>query len=264
MERVIQPRSREALPGFLPGDAFLAGGTWLFSEPQVGLRRLVDLTALGWRALQCRQDGLVIAATCTLAELEAFQAPEAWKAAELFGPCCRMLLGSFKIRHMATVGGNLCLALPAAPMAALAVALHGICVVWDADGGERRVPADHFFCGAGRTVLDAGEILRCVELPAEVLQRRGAVRQASLTSLGRSAALLIGTCVGDGFELTIAAATAVPRRIWFGRLPGRGELAARIDAAVPEWFDDVHGRPAWRRRMTHLLAAELCAALAHG
>jgi hypothetical protein len=38
-------------------------------------------------------------------------------------------------------------------------------------------------------------------------------------------------------------------------------MARRIDEAVPVWFDDVHGRPAWRRRMTHILTAELCMAL---
>ncbi len=261
VQEVVQPRTREALPAFSAGDAFLAGGTWLFSEPQAELRRLVDLTALGWPALECRADGLTIAATCTLAELEAFEMPAGWEAAALFGPCCRMLLGSFKIRRVATVGGNLCLALPAAPMAALAVALHATCVVWAADGGERRIPAVDFFSGAGRTVLSTGDILRSVEVPGEVLRRRGAVRQASLTALGRSAALLIGTCVGDGFELTIAAATAVPRRVWFAGRPGSQEMARRIDEAVPVWFDDVHGRPAWRRRMTHILAAELCMAL---
>ncbi len=261
MQQVVQPRSRDALPAFSPGDAFLAGGTWLFSEPQAQLRRLVDLTSLGWPALERGDDRLLIAATCTLAELDSFEAPALWRAASLFGPCCRMLLGSFKIRRLATVGGNLCLALPAAPMAALAVALHATCLVWRADGGERRVAAADFFSGAGRTILGAGDILRALELPAEILARRAAMRQASLTTLGRSAVLLIGTRLEDGFELTIAAATPTPRRILFAGKPSQETLAARIDEAVPVWYDDIHGRPAWRRRMTHRLAAELCLAL---
>ena len=33
------------------GDSWLAGGTWLFSEPQPHLRRLLDLTAVGWEPL---------------------------------------------------------------------------------------------------------------------------------------------------------------------------------------------------------------------
>ena len=48
---VARPGTREQLPVWTAGDAWLAGGTWLFSEPQVHLRRLVDLANLGWPAL---------------------------------------------------------------------------------------------------------------------------------------------------------------------------------------------------------------------
>ncbi len=48
---VAHPRSRAQLPVWTAGDAWLAGGTWLFSEPQAHLRRLVDLTDLKWPAL---------------------------------------------------------------------------------------------------------------------------------------------------------------------------------------------------------------------
>jgi putative selenate reductase molybdopterin-binding subunit len=54
------------------GDSWLAGGTWLYSEPQANLRRLLDLRALGWEPLNVSDDGLHIAATCTIAELYAF------------------------------------------------------------------------------------------------------------------------------------------------------------------------------------------------
>jgi len=57
------------------GDAWLAGGTWLFSDPQPALRRLIDLTALGWDTLVPSAAGLEIGATCTIRELYAFAAP---------------------------------------------------------------------------------------------------------------------------------------------------------------------------------------------
>ena len=41
---VVRPHSRTELPAWTVGDAWLAGGTWLFSEPQVHLTRLIDLT----------------------------------------------------------------------------------------------------------------------------------------------------------------------------------------------------------------------------
>ncbi len=246
------------MPAWREGDAFVGGGTWMFSEPQVGVRRLVDLTALGWPALALGDEGLAIAATCTLGQLEDFEAPEAWLAAPVIGQCCRSLLGSFKIRRVATVGGNLCLALPAAPMAALAVAMHGVCTIWDGGGGERSVPATAFITGAGRTVLGPGEYLRAVTLQAGLLRRRAAFRQMSLTPLGRSAALLIGTLGDAGLEITITGSVTRPVRIVLPEAPGEAEIFGAIEAAVAQWFDDIHGRPDWRRRITLLMAAGIC------
>src|SRR4051812_45836112 len=40
---VTRPRSREEVAPWRTGDAWLAGGTWLFSEPQPDIRRLTDL-----------------------------------------------------------------------------------------------------------------------------------------------------------------------------------------------------------------------------
>jgi len=39
---VARPASREEIAPWRAGDAWLAGGTWLFSEPQPAVRRLVD------------------------------------------------------------------------------------------------------------------------------------------------------------------------------------------------------------------------------
>jgi CO/xanthine dehydrogenase FAD-binding subunit len=258
---IATPGVRAAIPAFRPGDAYLAGGTWLFSEPQTSLRRLIDLTTLGWPPIEQTPHGLTIAATCTLAMLDAYEPNPAWPAAALIRQCCRALLGSFKIRKAATFGGNLCLALPAAPMAALAVALEGICTIWSQDGGERMLPAASLITGAQTTALRDGDILRAVTFPASALRRRGAFRQMSLTPLGRSAALLIGTSDAARFDLTITASVARPQRLTFPSPPSPSERATAIDANIPVWFDDIHGRPAWRRRITHVLAAEIQADL---
>ena len=256
---VIQPRTRADLPPWRPGSACLAGGTWMFSEPQPGVSTLVDLTGLGWPALEPSEGGLRIGATCTIAALAGFTAPPEWTAAPLFAACCRALLGSFKVWAVATVGGNVCLALPASPMLALTVALDGTALVWTPDGGERHVGMAGFATGAQRTVLAPGEVLRAILLPAAALRRRAAVRQASLTRHGRSAALLVATLDPDGaFALTVTAATCRPVLLRWPAPPG----PATLDGAVAElpadlWHDDVHGAPAWRRHMTRRLAAEL-------
>ena len=99
---VARPQSREQLPVWTAGDAWLAGGTWLFSEPQVHLNRLIDLTDLKWPALTISESGLAIAATCTVAQLDALACPPEWLAAPLINQCCRAFLASFKIWKTAT------------------------------------------------------------------------------------------------------------------------------------------------------------------
>jgi len=51
VEHVAMPRSRAELPSWTAGTAVLAGGTWIFSEPQPGISRLVDLAGFDWPPL---------------------------------------------------------------------------------------------------------------------------------------------------------------------------------------------------------------------
>jgi CO/xanthine dehydrogenase FAD-binding subunit len=256
---IERPSERAGLGGWQSGDAFLAGGTWLFSEPQVGLRRLIDLDSLRWPALAASEDGLHIAATCRLAELAAFQFPVEWRAGGLLLLCCQALLGSFKIWAMATVGGNLCLALPAGPMTALATALDGVCTIWTPDGAERRIAAIDFVTGAQQTALRPGEVLRQITLPAEALRRRAVLRRISLSPEGRSAALLIGTHAESGFSLTVTASTVRPVKLNFATYPDAESLAQRLASVIPPELivSDVHGTPDWRRHMTMELAEDI-------
>jgi CO/xanthine dehydrogenase FAD-binding subunit len=257
---IVRPFGRDALPAWRDGDAFLGGGTWLFSEPQPHLKRLIDLPGLGLEPLRIASAGLEIAATCTIAQLNAFSAPPDWIAAPLFEQCCRAFLASFKIWNMATVGGNLCMALPAGPMIALTTALDGECVVWSPDGSERRISVIDFVLGPQRNALQPGELLRQIELPHAALTRRTAFRQISLSPVGRSAALLIGTRAQDGrFALTITASTPRPVKLSFESVPSAAVLRARIEETLPPgaYYDDVHGAPDWRRAMTLLFAGEI-------
>ena len=91
-----------------PGERILGGGTWLFSEPQVGTTGLVDLTTMDWPAIEYTDDGLRIGATCTIAELSKLPAHDGWNAHPLFFQCASALLASFKVWNVATVGGNIC------------------------------------------------------------------------------------------------------------------------------------------------------------
>src|SRR6187402_3271405 len=195
---VAHPQTRAQLPVWAAGDAWLAGGTWLFSEPQVHLSRLIDLTDLKWPALTITDRHLSIAATCTIAQLDGLACPSDWLAAPLIGQCCRAFLASFKIWKTATVGGNLCMSLPAGPMIALTASLQGVCTIWTADGREVQIPVADFVTGNQRNALAPGDLLRSISLPLAALRRRSAFRQISLTPVGRSAALLIGSIKNNG------------------------------------------------------------------
>lgn len=279
VETLDRPRDDDEVRALLPGlgtdRVLLGGGTWLFSVPQPHLRGLVDLTAAGWTPIAAGDDGLTIAATATLAELADLDpgAHPAWPALPLVAQCCEALVGSRKVWHVATVGGNICLALPAAPMITLAAALDGVAVVWDALGRERREPVVDLVAGVQHTTLAVGELLRAVHLPAAALRGRTALRKAALSPLGRSAVLLAGRRDGpaddtDGaFTLAVTAALPRPAVLRYRALPEVDRLAADVDALAGShggWYDDPHGSPAWRRAMTRRLAEEVRAELEAG
>jgi CO/xanthine dehydrogenase FAD-binding subunit len=257
---VAHPTSRAQLPVWTAGDAWLAGGTWLFSEPQSHLRRLIDLTDLKWPALTIGEAELSIAATCTVAQLDALACPPEWLAAPLINQCCRAYLASFKIWKTATVGGNLCMSLPAGPMISLTSALDGVCTIWKADGSEQKLRVTDFVIADERNVLAPGDLLRQIDIPLAALKRRSAFRQISLTPVGRSAALLIGSIdSGGGMTLTVTASTKRPVQLSFAKSPLAEELREAILHHIPDalYHDDVHGKPAWRKHMTLRLAEEI-------
>jgi CO/xanthine dehydrogenase FAD-binding subunit len=249
VERVHAARTRADLAVLTPDTAVLAGGTWLFSDPQTHLRGLLDVTAFGWPALVATAAGLEVAATCTIGELAAHPVP-------LFDRCAGALVGSFKIQNTATVGGNICLALPAGPMTSLCAALDGVARLWTADG-ERAVPVAELVTGDRGTLLRPGEVLRSVLLPAHALAARHAYRRASLSPEGRSGSLVIGRRDADGaVVLTVTAAVDHPHRFAWPGVPSAAEVDAAV-AGVPRWFADPHGRPDWRRAVTRELAQEI-------
>ena len=282
LNTVAEVISPAAVGQWRPGDAWLGGGTALFGEPRPHLRRLLDLTTAGWPALTVRDDGLEIAATCTIAELAASGHDIAELAAsghdiaelaagghdiaglaasghDIVEKCCHAFLASFKIWNVATVGGNLCAALPAGPMIALGAALGGTCLLLGPDG-TREVPVRDFVTGEGTTVLREGELLRSIHLPSAALSARTAFRQGSLHTNGRSGVLLIGRLdAGGGLVLTVTAATRRPYVMTFPVLPAAEIVQIALAERIPHgaYLNDVHGLAAWRRHLTRLYAEQI-------
>jgi CO/xanthine dehydrogenase FAD-binding subunit len=259
----VRPVTGDGDEGFdwQEGDSWLAGGTWLFSEPQPHLRRLLDLQGFSWESLVVGEQGLQISPTCTIAELEALEAPPEWTAAPLIHQCCHSFLASFKVWNTATVGGNICMSLPAGPMISLTVALEGVYTLRLRDGSERRVAAEDFVAGNNQNILQPGDLLRSIELPISALRKQTSFRRMSLTHLGRSTALLIGTLSPqDGtFMLTVSASTVRPIRLSFEQVPDARCLHERLRETIPDslYHDDVHGAPDYRKHLTFHFGEEI-------
>lgn len=240
-------RSRADL-ALADGETLLGGGTWLMSQPQPGVRGLLDLTTLGWPDLEPLPDGgLRIAATCPIATLAAH------RGSPLFAQAADALLMSFKVQQVATVGGNVCLALPAGAMTSLLAGLDATAVVWTPDGGERREPVASLVRGERRTSLELGEVLRAIDVPAAALTAPATLRRIALTDHGRSAALVVGLATPAGPRVTVTAST--PRPVVLAE-PGADDALA----GVP-WFEDAHGAADWRAAITGVLVREVVAEL---
>ncbi|WP_423463534.1 FAD binding domain-containing protein [Promicromonospora sp. MS192] len=267
-----------------PGETFLGGGTYLYSEPvPPGVTGLVDLTGLGWEPWSVDGSGLRVAGTCTLEELLAgpggLGVPGPYRALGIVAPCVAALTLSAKVARTATVGGNLALGLPAGSMAGLFAALAARAVVWTPDGGTREVPVADLVTGAGVVALSRGEVLREVLVPEAVLRQRTAVRRASLTPTGRTAAMVTGRAGEDGAWITLTGSVGRPlgRAVrdhaaldrWIDTIDlaaptAPTALPAPTDSGVPDglaggggWYEDTHGSRAWRAAMTRRLAHEV-------
>ncbi|MGN8048809.1 FAD binding domain-containing protein [Curtobacterium sp. 22159] len=254
---VRTPSHRDGLT-FSPGERPLGGGTWLFSEEQPETTGLVDLTTLGWPDVERRPGTLTIAATCTIATLTRLDPDPDWAAWPLVSTCANALLASFKVWNVATVGGNVGVALPAGALIALLVTLDAVAVVWTPDGGERRVPVERLVLGVRSLDLADGEVIRAFEVPTTALRARTGSRRTALSPHGRSGVLVTARWDADGFVLVVTAATPRPLVLRHDRVPDAAVVDAAL-AAHDDWYDDPHGSPDWRRAVAREHAAQLCA-----
>jgi CO/xanthine dehydrogenase FAD-binding subunit len=151
-------------------------------------------------------------------------------------------------------------------MISLTVALEATYTLWPRNAPPRDVQSIDFVTGNHTNILQRGELLRSIHLPASALSKRFAFRHASLTHLGRSAALLIGTqsTAGDDLLITVTAATPRPIHLHFKRAPSARELRSAIDDRIPfdGYFDDVHGSADYKRHLTYYFAEQIRAELA--
>lgn len=174
------------------------------------------------------------------------------------------LIGSWQIRNVGTIGGNICNASPAADSAPPLLALNAQLVVASRTA-QREIPLDAFFTGPGQTRLQAGQVLKeiVIELPRHrsagcylKLRRRKAVDvslagvafQAETGPDGRTLAR-VGIALGGvaPTPIRVAAAEALlvglPLDEALAKIPDCAAIAAGASSPI----DDVRASAAYRR-----------------
>ena len=156
------------LKEFGPKTRILAGGTDLILQMKDGSERpkhVVNIKKIpGLSGVKETTEGLWIGALTKISELEKSgvikeKLPVLHEAVSV--------IGSIQVRNLATVGGNICNASPAADSAIALLALDAIAHI-TGPNGDRKVPFVEFFTGPGRTVLKEGELLTGIMVPRNV------------------------------------------------------------------------------------------------
>jgi len=244
----------------------VAGATDIVTQGDRSTRFLVDVTRLGLNYIRGSNQGCVIGATTTMAALEhspVIRALAGGILAKAASTC-----GSIQNRNMATVGGNLANASPAADTAAVLLALDAQ-VVLASSRRKRQIALADFFSGPHQTVLN-GELLEEVVIPA--LPSGGRLGW-SFQKLGRTETDISLVNVAAGLQidargrikrarLALGAVAPTPLRArkaeeWLLGNAFNEDLLTRVgEAVMPEVspLSDSRASAEYRREMSAVLA----------
>jgi CO/xanthine dehydrogenase FAD-binding subunit len=254
VETYLQPTKFDRIPDWQPGWFWLAGGTWIFSEPETRAKGLVDLEPLNWSAIEVLSSGLAIGATFKLVDIANFPFPPTWTATQALKRAVEEL-ASFKISNVATVGGNLCLALPASTFAPVMVALDATYEILPPHTPPRFIPASKFQIGAQQTLLQPGEALRKILIPATYLSWQVRFQRVCLQTTGYALAIVVTAYHPPTQQVryAIGASTPTPRLLTFDHPPTLLEITQTLTSQISDFIQDDRASAAYRQHITQVL-----------
>ncbi|UCD81573.1 MAG: xanthine dehydrogenase family protein subunit M [Desulfobacterales bacterium] len=195
------------------------------------------------------------------------------------------LIGSWQIRNVGTIGGNICNASPAADSAPPLLVLNAQLIV-ASKKTEKKIALESFFTGPAETVLETGQILKeiVIELPKQrsagcylKLRRRKAVDvslagvafQAETESDGRTLAR-VGIALGGvaPTPIRVAEAEAVLTGLHVDEALTKISDCAEIAVQAASPIDDVRATASYRRTIVdvflHQCAQKVLSTLKYG
>ena len=249
------------------GAVVLAGGTDLFVKMKQGLiepKYVIRIKQPDF--IKQEKDGLHIGAATKLRAIEKSDTiitrfPALYEAVKL--------IGSVQIRCMATIGGNLCNASPAADTAPPLMVL-GAKVETLGSQGAREVPVEKFFVGPGKSVLGKAEILTELLIPTPREHTGTSFIRLSRASMDIAkisiAALLELDESGKVLAAKIALGSVAPTPIMAHEseelLTGHRfskETAIRAAQKVADEIrpiTDIRGTAEYRKQVSHIIARD--------
>lgn len=198
----------------------IAGGTDLvvqMRDRRIKPEKVIDITGIEELVYIDVDDkkGLLIGALTPIRDLE--KSAELKRSYPIISQAASQL-GSVAIRTMGTIGGNLCNASPSAETAPALIVLSAKARIVG-PSGERVVPLEGFFVGPGSTVLEAGELLVEIQVPAPLPHTKGiylkhAIRGSiDLAIVGVAVALTLETKSRVCQDIKIALGAVAPTPI---------------------------------------------------
>ena len=262
----FEPTTLDEASALLSGSRMaqvLAGGTDLLVEIKEQLRRvervvnIKKISGIGALSFDARE-GLRIGALVTAREIEIF--PVILEKYSSLAQAAREL-GSIQVRNRATIVGNLCRASPSAdtlpPLIAdgAEVTIHGI-------RGERRVALEDFFTGPGKTVLEPGDLVTELRVPApaprtgKVYLKHGRRKAMELATVGVAVSLS-----QSDIKIVLGAVAPTPIRarkaeaILLNKIPNADLIDQAAQAAMEEArpIGNVRASASYRREMVGVL-----------
>jgi len=178
------------------------------------------------------------------------------------------LIGGVQIQGRASMGGNLCNASPAADSIPSLIAHHAICQI-AGPSGRREVPVEEFCIAPGRTVLQPGEFLVALHIPAP----QPGFGAAYLRFIPRNEMDIAVVGVGASVQLDESRSRFVSARIALGAVapkplfvPAAGDAlagqlvnaesiaqAAQIAQAAATPISDMRGTAEYRKHMVGVI-----------
>lgn len=181
---------------------------------------------------------------------------------------CASVLGTRQVRNLATLGGNLCNASPAAECAPALLA-YDARVKIQGPQSERIIPLEKFFLGPGMSAMKEDEILTGIEVPSVPIETKGvylkhSTRRIDVAIVGVGVVIRMDGQVCSEIRIALGAVGPTPFRARKAEDVIRGEKVTEAvvertaQTASEESFpiDDIRGYADYRIEMVRTQVRE--------